>query len=94
MWELDYRESWAPKNWYFQPVVLEKTPETLMDSKKIKPVNPKGNQFWIFFGSTDVETEAPMLWPPDTKSQIIGKDPDAENDWEQEKGTTEDEIVR
>ena len=93
MWELDQKEDWAPKNWYFQPVVLEKTPETLVDSKKIKPVNPKGNRFWIFFESTDIETEAPMIWPPDTKSQIIGKDPDAGNDWEQEKGTTEEEIV-
>ena len=94
MGELDCRESWVPKNCHFQTVVLEKTLESPLDSKKIKPVNPKRNQSWIFTGSTDVEAEAPVLWPPDAKSQLIRKDPDARKDWRQEeKGTTEDEMV-
>ena len=82
MWELDHKEGWVPKNWYFQNVVLEKSP---LDCKKIKPVNPKGNQPWIFIGRTHVEAEAPIIWPPDVKSQLIGKDSDARKDWEQEE---------
>ena len=76
-------------------VVLEKTLESPLDSKKVKPLNPKGNQSWIFIGRTDAEAEIPVLWPPDTKSWLIGKDPDAEKDWgEEEKGVTEDEMAR
>ena len=94
MWELDHEESWVPKNWCFWTVVLEKTPESPLDSKQIKPVNPKGNQPWIFIGRTDAEAETPVFWPPDEKSWLTGKDPDAGKDgrWE-EKGTTEDEMV-
>ena len=73
MWELDYKESWAPKNWCFWTVVLEQTLESPLDSKEIKPVKPKGNLFWIFFGRTDAEAEAPILWPPDEKNWLIGK---------------------
>ena len=92
MWELDNKEGWALKNWCFWTVVFEKTPESPLDCKEIKPVHPKGNQPWIFFGRTDAE--APILWPPDVKSQLIGKDPDAGKDWRQEeKGATEDEMV-
>ena len=94
MWELDPKESWTLKNWFFQIVVLEKTLESPLDCTEIKPVNLKGNQSWIFIGRTDAEAEAPVLWPPDAKSQLIGKDPDAGKDWEQETGTTEDEMVR
>ena len=91
MWELDHKESWAPKNWCFQIVVLEKTLESSLDCKEIKPVHPKGNQSWIFIGRTDAEAEAPILWPPDEKSQLTGKDPDA--DWgHEERGVTEDEM--
>ena len=94
MWELDYKESWVPKNWCFWTVVLQKTLESPLDSKEIQPVHPKGNQSWIFIGKTDAETEAPGLWPPDVKSWLIGKDPIAGKDWRQEeKGRTEDEIV-
>ena len=94
MWELDYKESWALKNWCFWTVVLEKTLESSLDCKEIKPVHPKGNQFWIFIGRTDVEAETPILWPP-VKNRLIWKDPDAGNDWRQEeKGMTEDEMVR
>ena len=94
MWELDHKGSWAPKNWCFWTVVLEKTLESPLDSKELKPVNPKGNQSWIFIWWTDTEAEAPVLWPPDAKSWLIGKDPDAGKDWRQEeKGTTEDEMV-
>ena len=93
MWELDYKESWAPKNWCFWTVVLEKTLESLLNCKEIQPVHPKGNQSWIFIGRTDAEAETPILWPPDVKSQVIWKDPDAGKDWRWEKGTTEDEIV-
>ena len=94
MWELDHKEGWAPKNWCFWTVVLEKTLESPLDCKEIQPVNPKGNQSWIFIGRTDAEAEAPILWPPDVKSWLIWKDPDDEKDWRQEeKGTTEDEIV-
>ena len=90
--ELDYKESWAPKNWHFWTVLLEKTLESPLDSKEIKPVNPKGNQPWIFVGRTDAET--PILWPPDLKSLFIGKDADAGQDWgQEEKGATEDEMI-
>ena len=93
MWELDHEEGWAPKNWCFW-IVLEKTLENPLDRKEIKSVNPKGNQPWIFIGKADTEAEAPILWPPDVKSQPFGKDPDAGKDWRQkEKGTTEDEIL-
>ena len=93
MWELDHKESWVPKNWCFWTVVLEKTLESPLDCKEIQPVHPKGNQSCIFVGSTDAEAEAPKLWPPDVKSQHIGKDPHAGKDWRQEKGMTEDEMV-
>ena len=94
MWELDYKESWVLKNWCFWTVVLEKTLESLLDCKEIRPVLPKGNQYWIFIGRTDAEVEAPILWPPDAKNWLIGKDPDAGKDWRQEeKGTMEDEMV-
>ena len=94
MWELDYKESWMPKNWCFWTVVLEKTLESPLDCKKIQPVHPKGNQSWIFIGRTDVEAETPVLWPPDVKSWLVWKDPDAGKDWRrEEKGTTEDEMV-
>ena len=92
MWELDYKEGWAPKNWCFWTVVLEKTLESPLDYKEIQPVHPKGNQSWILTGRTDAE--APILWSPDTKSQLISKDPDAAKDWGQEqKGMTEDEMI-
>ena len=92
MWELDHKESWAPKNWCFCTVVLEKTLKNPLDFKEIQPVNPKGNQSWIFIGRTDAEAEAPILWPPDVKSRLTGKDPG--NDWRlEEKGMTEDEMV-
>ena len=91
MWELGHKEGWASKNWCFWTVVLEKTLESLLDSKEIKPVNPKGNQPWIFIGK--IEAEAPILWPPDAKNWLIGKDVDAGKDWGQEKGATEDEMV-
>ena len=89
MWELDYKGSWAPKNWCFWTVVLEKTLESPLDCKEIQPVHPKGNQCWIFIGRTDVEAETPILRPPDAKNWLFGKDPDAGKDWRQEeKGTT------
>ena len=95
MWELNHKEGWAPKNWYFWTVVLEKTLESPLDCKEIKPVNLKGNQSWIFIGRTDAEAEAQMLWPPDVKNWLIGKEPDAGKDWRQEeKRETEDEIIR
>ena len=94
MWELDLKESWVPKNLCFWAVVLQKTLESLLDCKDIKPVNHTGNQSWIFIGRTDVEAETPILWPPDMKNWLIGKDPDAGKDWRQEKGMTEDEMVR
>ena len=95
MWELDYKESWALKNWCFWTVVLEKTLESPLDCKEIQPVHPKGDQSWIFTGRTDAEAETPILWPPDAKSWLIGKDPDVGKDWgQEEKGTTEDEMVR
>ena len=94
MWELDYKESWAPKHWCFWTVVLEKTLENPLDCKEIQPVHPKGDQSWVFIGRTDAEAETPILWPPDAKSWLIRKDPDAGRDWGQEKkGTTEDEMV-
>ena len=94
MWELNHKNSWAPKNWCFWTVVLEKTLESLLHFKEIKPVNPKGNKSWMFIGSTDTEAEALILWPPDAKSWLIGKDPDAGKDWRQEeKGMTEDKMV-
>ena len=94
MWELDYKESWVPKNWCFWTMVLEKTLESPLNCKEIQPVHPKGDQSWVFIGRTDVEAETPVFWPPDVKSWLIGKDPDAGKDWEQEeKGMTEDEMV-
>ena len=81
MWELDYKESWAPKNWCFWTVVLEKTLESLLDCKEIKPVHPKKNKSWIFIGRTDAEAATPILWPPDAKSWLIWKDPDAGKGW-------------
>ena len=93
MWELDYKESWASKNWCFWTVVSEKTLESPLDNKKIKPVNPKENRFWIFIGGTDAEAKAPITWPPDVENWLIRKDPDAGKDWRQEKGTTEDEML-
>ena len=94
MWELDYEESWAPKNWCFWTVVLEKTLENPLDCKEIKLVNPKGNQPWKFTGRTDAKAVAPILWPPDVKNWLIERDPDAGKDRRQEeKGVTEDEMV-
>ena len=94
MGELDYKESWAPKNWCFWTVVLEKTLESPLDCKEIKPVNPTGDQSWIAIERTDAEAETPILWPLDVKNWLIWKDPDAGNDWRQEeKGSTEDEMV-
>ena len=94
MWELDYKESWALTNWCFWTVVLEKTLESSLDCKEIKPANPSGNQSWIFVGRTDAEAETSILWPPDVKSWLTGKDLDAGKDWRQEKkGTTEDGMV-
>ena len=94
MWELDYKETWAPKNWCFWTVVLEETLESPLDCKEIQPVHPKGNQSWIFIGRTDAEAETPILRPLDAKNWLIWKDPDAEKDWRlEEKGMTEDEMV-
>ena len=94
MWELDYKESWVPKNWCFCTVVLEKTLESPLDCKEIQPVHPKGNKSWVFIGRTDAEAETLILWPPDAKSWLIGKDPDAGKDWgQEEKGTTEDKMI-
>ena len=93
MWELDYKESWAPKNWCFWTVVLEESLESLLNYK-IQPTHPRGNQSWVFIGRTDVEAETPILWPPDTKSWLIWKNPDAGKDWRwEENGMTEDEMV-
>ena len=94
MWELVYKESWVPKNWWFWIVILEKTFESPLDCKEIQSVHPKGDQSWIFIGRTDAEAETPILWPPDAKNWLIGKDPNAGKDWRQEeKGTTGDEMV-
>ena len=93
-WELNHKEGWTPKNWCFGTVVLEKTLESPLECKEIKPVNPKGIQSWIFIGRTDAEAEAPILCPPNANSWLIRKDPDARKDWRQEeKGTTEDEMI-
>ena len=94
MWELDYKESWAPKNWCFWTVVLEETLESSFDCKEIQPVHPRGNPSWIFMGRTDPKAEIPILWPPDSKNWLIWKDSDTGKDWRQEdKGMTEDEMV-
>ena len=91
---LEHKESWAPKNWYFWTVVLEKILQSPLDSKEIKPVNPKGNQSWVFIGRTNAQAETSVLWPPGAKNWLIGKDPGAGKDWRQEeKGMTEDEMV-
>ena len=95
MWELDYKESWAMKNWCFWTVVLEKTLESPLDCKEIQPIHPKGNRSWVFIVSSNVEAETAIFWPPDVKSWLIWKDPDAGKDWgEGEKGMAEDEMVR
>ena len=95
MWELDHKEGWALKNWCFWTVVLVKTLESPLDCKEIESVSPKGNQSWIFIGRTDAEAETPILWPLDSKSQLIGKDPKVRKEWRQkEKGAAEDEMVR
>ena len=94
MWELDHKEDWVCKNWCFQTVVLEKTLESPLDSKEIQPVHPK-EQSRVFIGRNDVEAETPVLWPPDVKSWLIWKDPDAGKDWKwEEKGMAEDEMVK
>ena len=94
IWELDYKESWALKNWCFWTVVLEKTLESPLDWKESQPIHHKGGQSWVFIGRTEAEAETPILWPPDAKSWLIWKDPDAGKDWgQEEKGTTEDEMV-
>ena len=93
-WVLDYKYSWALENWCFWTVVLEKTLVSPLDCKEIHPVHPKGDQSWIFIGRTDAEAETRILWPPDVKNWLIGKDPDTGKDWSQkEKGMTEDEMV-
>ena len=94
MWEFDHKEIWAPKNWCFRTVLLEKTLESPLDYKGIQPVNPKADKSRVFIARTDVETEAPILWPPDVKRWLTGKDHDAWENWMQEKGMTEDEMVR
>ena len=95
MWDLDYKEGWVPKNWCFWTVELKKTLESPLDCKEIQPVHPKGNQSWMFIGRCYFEAETPILWPPDVESWLIWKDPDAGKDWgQEEKGTTEDEMVR
>ena len=93
-WELDYKKDWAPKNWCFWTVVLEKTLESPLDGKEIQPVHPKGNQSWIFIGRTEAEAETPILWSPDVKNRLIWKNPGTGKNWRQEeKGMTEDEMV-
>ena len=93
MWELDCEENWTLKNWSFWAVVL-KTLESTLDCTEIQPAHPKGEQSWVFIGGTDVEAETPILWPPDAKSWLIGKDLDAGKDWgQEEKGTTKDEMA-
>ena len=93
MSELGHKEGWVLQNWCFWTVLLEKTLESSLDTKEIQPVNPKGNQPWIFIGRTDAEAEALVLWPPDIKSSLTGKDPDSGKNWRQEKGATEEEMV-
>ena len=92
MEELDHKEGWVPKNWYFLTVVLEKTLEGPLDCKEIEPVHPKGDQSWIFTGRTDIEAEASILWPPDAKNWLIEKDPNAGKVWRQEKRMTKDKM--
>ena len=93
-WQLDHKEDWVLKTWYFWTMVLRKNLESPLDCKEITPVIPKGNQPWILIGWTDAKAEAPILWPPNVKSWLIGKDPDAGKDWgQEEKGMTEDEMV-
>ena len=92
MWDLDCEESWTPKNWCFWTVVLEKTLESPLDCKHIQPVHPKGYQSWVLIGRTDIEAETPILWPPDVKSWLIWKDPDAGKDWRQEEREWQDEM--
>ena len=94
MWELDPKEGWVLKIWCFWTVVLEKTFESPLDSGEFKPVSPKGNQPWIFIGRTDAEAEAPILWPPELKSQLTRIDPDGGKDWgQEEKGMTDDKMI-
>ena len=94
IWELNYKESWAPENWCFWTVVLEKTLESPLDCQEIQPVNPTGNQTWIFIGKTDSEAETTIIWPSDAKNWLIGKDPDSGKDWgQEEKEMTEDDMV-
>ena len=94
LWELDYKQSWVLQNWCFWTMVLEKTLESPLDCKEIQPVHPRGDQSWVFIGRTDAEAETPILWPPDAKSWLFGKDPDAGKDWgQEEKGTIEVEMV-
>ena len=94
MWELDYKDRWALKDWYFWNVVLEKTLESPLDCKEIQLVHPKADQFWIFIGRTDAKAETPILWPPDVKNWLIWNNPHTVKDWRQEeKGAPEDEIV-
>ena len=93
MWELDHKEGWVPKNWCFHTVELEKTLESPLDRKEIKPVNPKRKQPWMFIGRTDAEAEAPIIWPPGAKRWLIRQDPDAGENWGPEKGVKEDEVV-
>ena len=94
MWELDYKENWAPKNWSFWTVVLEKTFESPLDYKEIQLVHIRGDQSWVFIGKTDAEAETPILWPPDVKNWLIWQEPDAGKDWRwQETGTPEDEMI-
>ena len=93
MWKLGHKEGWLLKNWCFWTVVLEKTLESPFNRKEIQPVNPKGNQSWVYIGRTDAEAETPVLWPCDAENWLTGKDPDAGRDWRQEeKGTTENEM--
>ena len=93
MWELDYKENWVQKNWCFWTVVLEKTLQSPLDCKEIQPINPKGNQSWLVIGRTEAEGEVSILWPPDAKNWVTGKDPDAGKDWRQEKDMTKDEMI-
>ena len=94
VWKLDHKEGWVLRNWYVWTVVLEKTLESPLDCKEFKPVNPKGNQSWMFTGRTDAKAEAPILWPPDAKRQLFRKELDARKDWRQkEKGAAEDEMI-
>ena len=94
MWELDCEESWAPKNWCFWTVVLEKTLESPLDCKEIQPVHSKGNQSWVFFGRNDAKAETPVLWPPHAKSWLIGRDPNAGRDWGQEEKDGQEERMK